>query len=150
MRGSKDIEKDLMSARNRDLRPILHECVEFLELDEAAAKKLDDFLTIAWFSGTKTGGKQMAKRAEQKRMDVGPVRLEETEEEFRALMEDSADAFNLSVGRTLNLWQFLAKAWLRGAKSCEAELTAALIETQHDVSAEAQQWLGRQDGAAGA
>jgi hypothetical protein len=149
MRGSKDIEKDLLTARNRDLRPIFCETVELLELDEAKARRLEDFLTLAWFSGTRTGGAQMAKRAELKRMDVGPIRLEETEEEFRALMEDSADALNLTVGRTINLWQFLAKAWLRGAKSCEAELTAALIETQHDISAEAQQWLGKQDDPPG-
>ncbi len=139
--GSGDFADDLLAAKERDLRPLLEEGANSLELDREQLIAMETFLNEAWVSGTRTGQAQVHARAVKRQRMVGPVDLAPIEAEFKDLMEDSADALNLTVNRTISMWDLLSRAWIAGTQTCEAELMALLIETRSDVAAEALQWL---------
>jgi hypothetical protein len=139
--GSGDFQNDLLTAKERDLKPLLDESAEALDLDGDQTGEMERFLNDAWFSGTRTGHAQMRARVIARKHDVGPVRVEEIETEFKALMEESAETLNLTANLTICMWGFLGRAWTAGTHTCEAELMALFIETRSDVAEEAHQWL---------
>lgn len=142
-----ELRKDLLRAKERDLKPLLEEGVRCLDLDREQALAMDGFLHEAWFGGTRSAHAQMRERTIQRRFDIAPVGVAEIEAEFKALMEESADALNLTVGLTVRMWGFLSEAWIAGTQTCEAELMATFFELRSDVSEEAQKWLeGKRDG----
>lgn len=140
-RNSEDMRNDLLAAKERDLRPLLEESSEILALDHRQAEAMDDFLTLAWFAGTRSGRDQMNARATESNPDIEAVAVSHLESDFKGLMDQSADTLNLTVPRTINMWNYLHAAWMAGNRTCEAEMTALYLETQSDVGAEALEWL---------
>jgi len=134
---SEDFRNDLLAAKERDLKPLLEESADVLDLDYDQTMAMEDFLNLAWLSGTRSGHAQMRARATEPQPDV--------KAEFKALMEESADRLNLSVPRTISMWGLLHQAWMAGNRTCEAEIMALLIETKSDVAEEALQWLEDRD-----
>lgn len=113
-----------------------------LEFDYEQAEAMEDFLELAWFSGTRCGRDQIEARAIKKKADGAKSSIvSRLESEFRELMEQSADAMNLTVAHTIMMWNYLHEAWLAGNRTCEAELMALFIETQSDIGEEASRWL---------
>jgi hypothetical protein len=139
--------KDLLAAKERDLKPLLEESSEVLELDFEQTEAMADFLTLAWFSGTRSGRDQMKARATEADPDIRAVAVSHLEADFKGLMDQSADALNLTVPHTIKMWNYLHEAWMAGNRTCEAEMMALYIETQSDVGEEAREWLeGRDEG----
>jgi hypothetical protein len=82
-----------------------------------------------------------ARATKKKAGDAKSSIITRLESEFRELMEQSADAMNLTVAHTIMMWNYLHEAWLAGNRTCEAELMALFIETQSDIGEEAARWL---------
>jgi hypothetical protein len=138
------------SAKERDLRPLLEEGSEALELDQEKALLMEAFLEDAWFSGTRNGHAKLLNQAIRCREDpdcargeipIEPAQLAGIETEFKAMMEASAEALNLSLLRTVKLWDFLSRAWISGVHTYESEVMASLLERRSDVASEALRWL---------
>lgn len=138
---SGDFGNDLLAAKERDLAPLREESAEALELDCEQILAMEDFLNLAWFSGTRSGHAQMKARATEREPDIGAVAIERLESEFKLLMDESADALNLTVNRTIAMWNYLHQAWMAGNRTCEAELMGLLVEMRTDVAEEALKWL---------
>lgn len=139
--GGGDLRSELLAAKERDLKPLLEESVDLLDLDDEQTEAMEDFLTLAWFSGTRCGHDQIEARATQTEPDLRATVISRLESEFKALMDESADTLNLTISRTITMWHFLHDAWMAGNRSCEAELLALFIERKHDIGAEALEWL---------
>jgi hypothetical protein len=138
--------KDLLAAKERDLQPLLDESSEILDLDYEQTEAMEDFLNLAWFSGTRSGHDQMQARATEPDPDVQAVAVAHLKADFKGLMEQSADTLNLTVPRTINMWNYLHEAWMAGSRTCETELMALYIELKSDVGEEAREWLqGKSD-----
>jgi hypothetical protein len=135
------MRNDLLRAKERDLKPLLEESSEILDLDYEQTETMEDFLNLAWFAGTRSGRDQMEARATQKEPDVKAVAIGRLEADFKVLMENSADMLNLTVPLTISMWGYLHEAWMAGNRTCEAELMALYIELKSDVGEEALQWL---------
>jgi len=138
---SEELGADLLAAKERDLGPLLEECRELLELDYEQAATMEDYLDLAWLSGSRSARDQAQVRVRGPRPNVKARAIVRLETEFKVLMEDSANALNLTVGETITMWHYLQEAWMAGNRTCEAELTALIVETQTDVAAEALKWL---------
>lgn len=138
--------RDLLAAKERDLRPLLEESSEILELDFDQTEAMEDFLTLAWFAGTRSGRDQMNARATEANPDIEAVAVSHLESDFKALMDQSADTLNLTVPRTINMWNYLHAAWMAGNRTCEAEMMAMYLERTTDVGEEALKWLEEEDG----
>jgi hypothetical protein len=142
-----DFRNDLLAAKARDLQPLLDEGVDALELDCDQIEAIEDFLNLAWLSGTRSGQAQMEARATQPNPDISALAVERFEADFKELMQQSADTLNLSLGRTIGMWDILHRAWLAGNRTCEAELMGLYLELKSDVDQEALKWLeDRGDG----
>lgn len=139
--SSGDFERDLLTAKDRDLKPLLGESADALDLDYGQTDEMEALLDDAWFGGIRAGQAQMSARVAQRRHDVPVVGLEKIEASFKALMEESAATLNLTMGLTIRMWSFLGQAWIAGVKTCEAELMGFLIESRSDVAEEARRWL---------
>jgi hypothetical protein len=139
-----DFAKDLLSAKERDLKPLLGESVAMLELDSEQTLEMDAFLTEAWVHGTNAGHAQILTRTLQREATVNRAGIKKVEAEFKALMEESADALNLTVDETISMWSYLGQAWIAGTRACETEVMASLLETKSDVAEEALRWLEEQ------
>lgn len=138
------------SAKERDLKPLLDEGADLLELDPEKSSVMQSYLEEAWFSGTRNGHAKLLNHAERCREDpsnaeggiaIEPSQMANIEAELKILMEASADDLDLTFLRTILLWDFLKRAWIAGVYTYEAELMATLIERDSDVSEEAQRWL---------
>ena len=140
-RNSEDMRIDLLAAKERDLRPLLQESSASLELDREQAAAMGDFLTLAWFSGTRSGRDQMNARATESSPDLEAVVVSHLESDFKGLMDQSAEALNLTVPETIEMWNYLHAAWMAGNRTCEVEMTALYLETQSDLGEEARRWL---------
>jgi hypothetical protein len=143
--GDDDFKSDFLTARERDLRPLLRESTAELGLDDDQIVEMDRFLVEAWTFGFRAGHAQMRARAAQGKVDIPPVGIEEIEADFKSLMERSATALNLTVDRTVDMWAFLADAWTFGTNSSQAEIAARMIERDSDVAQEALRWLNAED-----
>lgn len=145
-RDSEDVRKDFEAAQERDLKPLLEESVETLNLDYEQSETMEDFLIAAWVSGTRWGRDQTEARTKPK-PDILAVAISNLEADFKSLMGESADALNFTLPHTINMWNYLHEAWMAGNRTCEAELMALYIEVKSDVGAEALKWLeDRDDG----
>jgi len=133
--------RDLLAAKERDLEPLREESAHVLELDYDQTEVMEDFLDLAWFSGTRSGRDQMNARATQRNPDVKALAISNLQTEFKGLMHESADSLNLTVIGTITMWNYLHEAWLAGTRTCETEMMAIYLETQHDVGEEASKWL---------
>jgi hypothetical protein len=133
--------RDLLAAKERDLKPLLEESSEILDLDYSQAEAMEDFLNLAWFSGTRSGRDQMNARATQSDPNLEAVAITNLKSEFKGLMDESANTLNLTIGRTIEMWNYLHEAWMAGNRTCEAEMMALYLETQSDVGEEALKWL---------
>jgi len=144
-------DNHFISARERDLGPLLEESRSEFELDLRRGRLLESFLETAWLAGTRSGHAKLLNHAIRQREEhapdaswdtpVEPVRMQDIEDEFKAMMETAAETLNLSVGRTITLWDLLTRAWTAGVHTYESEVMASLIEKRADVVAEAQRWL---------
>jgi hypothetical protein len=77
---------------------------------------MEDFLLAAWASGTRSGRDQMEARTKPE-PDIQAVAISNLEADFKGLMEESADALNLTVPRTINMWNYLHEAWMAGKEA---------------------------------
>jgi hypothetical protein len=143
---SEDFENDLLAAQERDLKPLRRESGECLDLDYEQIEEMDEFLELAWFAGIRAGQAQMDARTTQRKPDIPAVAIKHFEADFKELMEESADALNLSLPSTICMWGFLHQAWMSGNRTCEAELIALYLELKFDVVEEAQKWLDKERG----
>jgi len=143
---SEDFGNDLLAAKERDLKPLRAESADQLDLDYEQTAALEDYLDLAWFSGTRSGQAQMHARATEPEPDIRAVAIERLESEFKVLMDESADTLNLTVPQTISMWNYLHQAWMAGNRTCEAELYALYLELKSDVAEEALKWL-EEEGA---
>jgi hypothetical protein len=144
-------DNHFFSARLRDLQPLLDEGTDQLELDSEKSDLMESYLEEAWFSGTRNGHAKLLNHAERCRRDpslahpskiaLDPSQMSNIEGEFKILMESSAEALNLTALRTIQLWEYLSRAWIAGVHTYESELMAHLIEQESDVTEEALRWL---------
>ncbi len=139
--GSRDFRSDLLTAKERDLRPLFEESTESLDLDGDQAVQMEAFLDEAWFGGTYTGHAQVRGWARKRGAEVPPPDMAVVEAGLEALMEASAEALNLSVDETVRAWGILGRAWVAGAHSCRHELMTHLAVSRTDVAGEALRWL---------
>ena len=136
-----DIDSHFLTAEEVEIRPLLSEAEESLELCRDAVIALESFLSEAWFSGVRAGHSQMLTRATQRQSPMAPIDMKPVEAEFQELMERTAEALNLSVTRTIHAWGLLGRAWIAGTRSFQAEIAARLLEGESDVAKEALKWL---------
>lgn len=139
--GSEDFASHFLSAKDRDLGPLVHESEESLDLDYEQAVGLETFLDRAWFSGSQACHAQMLTQARECDPAFGKLDVRLLEADFKALMDESAEALNLTITETVDMWNFLGRACIAGIRSCRAELTAMLFEATSDVGEEAMRWL---------
>jgi hypothetical protein len=135
--------KDLFAAKEREIKPLLEESSEILDLDYGQAEAMENFLNLAWVCGTRSGRDQMRARATECNPDVEAVAVSHLKSDFKGLMDQAAAALNLTVLRTINMWNYLHEAWVAGNRTCEAEMMALYIELRSDVGEEAHEWLER-------
>lgn len=138
--------RDLLAAKERDLKPLLEESTEVLELDFDQTEAMEDFLALAWFAGTHAGRDQMNARATETEPDLEAVAVSHLESHFKSLMDQSADTLNLTVPRTISMWNYLHAAWMAGNRTCETEMMVMYLERTTDVGEEALKWLDEKDG----
>ena len=143
---SEDLERDLLAARERDLKPLRGESHESLDLEYEQTEAMDEFLELAWLAGVHAGQAQLDARATQPKPDLPALALKHFEEDFKGLMAESADTLNLSLPGTIGMWGFLHKAWMAGNCTGEAELIALYLEMKSNVVEEAQKWLEEEGG----
>jgi hypothetical protein len=142
---SEDFGNDLLAAKERDLKPLREESEEVLDIDYEQTELMDDFLTLAWFSGIRSGQAQMQARVTEEKPDIRAVAIAHFEADFKNLMEQSADTLNLSLPGTITMWGLLHQAWMAGNRTCEAELMGLYLEKRADVTEEARRWLEGED-----
>ncbi len=144
-------DNHFVSARERDLRPLLEDSTTTLELNGDQVRAMETFLGEAWLSGTRSGHAKLMKHARRCQEDPGqgqgessPVdadQLQCVEGELRSLMEVSGEALALPSEQAPTLWDYLSKAWTAGVQTYETEVMASLIERKFDVTIEMQRWL---------
>lgn len=142
---SEDLSSDLAAAKERDLVPLVEESCELLQLDYEQATTLEDYLDLAWLSGSRSARDQAQVHVRGPRPNVKARAIVRLETEFKILMEDSANALNLTVGETITMWHYLQEAWMAGNRTCEAEFTELIAGTEADVAGEALKWLEEKD-----
>jgi hypothetical protein len=126
--GSDSLPTAVLTAKEQDLKPLLEECAEALEIDGQPLAAMAEHLHKAWFFGVRTGHKVMVETKLGK-ANPAPVILS-MQDEFQELMESLAEELNLTLGATIAAWNYLGRAWLAGAKFWEVEISARLIESQ--------------------
>ena len=119
----------LLTTEERDLKPLLKESVETLELDRRQVAAMAIGLHEAWFFGIKTGHRVALETKLGQEGEALPV-ITSMQDEFQDVMERCADGLNLTVGETIRAWNYLGDAWIAGTKFWELEIAARLIEWQ--------------------
>jgi hypothetical protein len=124
--GNDSLPTAVTTAKEQDLKPLLEESWQALELDNRQAAALEAYLHRAWFFGVKVGHKVMV---ETKMGQTDPTSaIVSMKAEFQELMERCADALDLTVGATLKAWSYLGRAWIAGSQFWEIEIAARLLE----------------------
>lgn len=136
-----DFRNDLLAAKERDLKPLREESGDALGLDYEQTEEMEDFLDSSWCAGLRSGQAQMEARAKERNPNIAAVAIEHFEVDFKELMEESADALNLTLANTIVMWSFLNQAWMAGNRTCEAEMMGLFMEVTNNVAEEAQKWL---------
>ena len=119
----------VVAAQDRDLRPLVEESAEALELDARQRTVMDSFLHEAWFVGVRTGHRVMVETKMAQEGDPLEVATD-LQGEFRDLMERLGEALNVTVSETVTAWSYLGQAWIAGAGFWEVEIAARLIEAK--------------------
>ncbi len=119
----------MLTAKARDLGPLLEESVETLELDLQQTIAMENGLHEAWFFGVKTGHRISVETKMGEEGDPAPVLLS-MQGGFQEVMNRCADGLNLTLGETIAAWRYLGTAWIAGTKFWEVEILARLIEWQ--------------------
>jgi len=144
--SGKDFGGDLLAAKERDLGPLLADCGRLLDLDRERTEVAGDFFSLAWFSGLRAGRDRMQARATEDEPDLATVSIERFETDFRELLEQSAEVLELDLPEAIALWGLLHQAWMKGIRTCEAELYGLYLELSGDVAEEALRWLENRRG----
>lgn len=126
--GDDSLPTAVLTAKERDLKPLLEKSVEALELDYRQFTEMELGLQEAWFFGVKTGHR-VTVETKMGESDPMPVILS-MQDEFQDVMERCAEGLNLTVGATIEAWNYLGQAWIAGTKFWELEIAARLIEWQ--------------------
>jgi hypothetical protein len=126
--GDDSLPAAVLTAKDQDLKPLLAESAEELELDGGQLAAMETYLHKTWFFGVRTGHRVIAE-AKLGNADPAPVILS-MQDEFQDLMESLAEELNVTVGETIAAWNYLGRAWLAGARFWEVEIAARLIESQ--------------------
>lgn len=126
--GGDSLSAAVESAKERDLRPLVEESSENLDLREDQLATIEAYLDEAWFFGVRTGHTVMLE-TKMGQTDPTPVILE-MQDEFQELMERLGEDLNATVGATIAAWNCLGRAWIAGARFWEVEMAARLIERQ--------------------
>jgi hypothetical protein len=129
---------NFVSAGKRDLQPLLREAAGTLHLADGEALTVGTYMTQTWMRGAQSGHAEILAQADPERSAPD---IAEIEADFRELMQESADALNLSLQMTVNMWNFLARAWIAGINSSRAETLAMALEMDSDIAEEALHWL---------
>jgi hypothetical protein len=129
----------VLTGQEQDLKPLLEESIDVLDLDNRQAATMEDCLHEAWFLGIKTGHRVMIE-TKMGESDSMPVILS-LQDEFQDVMERCAEGLNLTVQATIVAWNYLGQAWIAGAKFWEVEIAARLIEWQAGGSDGVLDWL---------
>ncbi len=138
-----DIDSHFLNAEEIELRPLLAEAEDLLDLYSDGVARLRTFLSEAWYSGVRAGHAQMLERATRRGAPLGPIDMGPIETEFQSLMERTAEVMNLTVNRTILAWGLLGRAWIAGTRSYQAEVAARLVEGDSDIGQEALEWIER-------
>lgn len=138
--GDDSLPTAVLTARDQDLKPLLEESAEVLELDSAQVAAMETYLAKTWFFGVRTGHRVIAE-AKLGDADPAPVILS-MQDEFQDLMESLAEELNVTVGETIAAWNYLGRAWMAGARFWEVEIAARLIESEAGGFDEALRRLG--------
>jgi hypothetical protein len=139
--GDDSLPTAVFTAQERDLKPLAEESAETLGLDSRQATVMESFLHDAWFFGIRTGHQIMVETKMGQEGDPLDV-IAGMQGEFRDLMERLGDELNLTVGTTMEAWNYLGQAWIAGTKFWEVEIAARLIEVQAGGFEEALRRLG--------
>ncbi|HET7589048.1 MAG TPA: hypothetical protein VFK14_02515 [Solirubrobacterales bacterium] len=126
--GEDSLPTVVLTAKERDLKPLLEASIEALDLDLRQISAMEDGLHDAWFFGIKTGHK-VTVETKLGESDPMPVILS-MQDEFQDVMERCAEGLNLTVSGTIAAWNYLGEAWIAGTKFWEVEIAARLIEWQ--------------------
>lgn len=137
--GDENLPTAVLTAQEQDLKPLLEESVDALELDSRQIAAMENGLYEAWFFGIKTGHKVMLE-TKMGESDPMPAILS-LQDEFQDVMERCADGLNLTVQATIAAWNYLGQAWIAGTRFWEIEIAARMIETQAGGSDEVLDWL---------
>ncbi len=120
----------LLTAKERDLKPLLEDSAEALELEEfRQILAMERGLQEAWFFGVKTGHRVTVETKMGQEGEALPV-IVSMQDEFQDVMERCAEGLNLTIGETIKAWNYLGTAWIAGTKFWELEIAARLIEWQ--------------------
>jgi hypothetical protein len=126
--GDDSLPTAVLTAKERDLKPLAEESAEELRLDSRQIAEMPSYLHQSWFLGVRTGHKVMV---EAKMGQADPeAAILSMQDDFRELMERCAEALNMTVGATIAAWNYLGRAWIAGAKFWEVEIVARVIESQ--------------------
>ena len=126
--GSDKLSAAVESAKEQDLKPLVEESAEILDLDSRQLVEMEGYLHDAWFFGVRTGHAVMVE-TRMGQIDPRPVVLG-MQDEFQELMERLAEALDTTVGATIQAWNFLGRAWIAGTRFWEVEISARLIESR--------------------
>jgi hypothetical protein len=148
-RDGEDFGRDLLAAKERDLEPLLAQSMSLLELNDEQATAMEDFLNLAWVSGSRSGYDQMEARATQPDPDLTAIAHKRFESEFKALMEEAAERLELTVAETIGAWDLLQQAWVAGKSTAGNELMRLYVEVNSDVPGEAREWLEERERGEG-
>ena len=126
--GSDSLSTAVESAKKRDLKPLVEESSESLDLSKDQLATVEAYLEEAWFFGVRTGHAVMLE-TKMGQTDPAPVILE-MQDEFQELMERFGEDLDATVGATIAAWNYLGRAWIAGARFWEVEISARMIERQ--------------------
>jgi len=126
--GNDSLPTAVQTAKEQDLRPLIEESAEALDLDSRQLAEMESHLHDAWFFGIRTGHRVMVE-TKMGESDPTPV-IASMQGEFQELMERLGDALNTTVSATIQAWNYLGRAWVAGARFWEVEIAARLIERQ--------------------
>jgi hypothetical protein len=138
-RNDDSLPTAVLTAQNRDLKPLAEESAEALQLDSRQLATMESFLHDAWFFGIRTGHRVMVETKMGQEGDPLEV-VTGMQSEFQDLMENLGEELNTTISATIAAWNYLGQAWIAGAKFWEVEIAARLIERQEGSFGQTLPW----------
>jgi hypothetical protein len=127
--GDDSLPMAVVTAQEKDLRPLAEESAERLDLDDQQVATMQSFLHDAWFFGIRTGHRIMVETKLGREGDPTEV-IADMQGELRDLMERLGESLATTVSATIAAWDYLGQAWIAGSRFWEVEIAARLIEAQ--------------------